>query len=134
MNNVFFFNSIQLDNDNLRKGDEITLQVLRTGKWSHPFYGEIKVTKKTINNVIENFNNKERGIELVLDENHEMDHKALGVFKELFKKEDGNVKKKDNALFARIELTKKGADMLNDGSYLYFSPEIIFGETKDEET
>jgi hypothetical protein len=36
-------------------------------------------------------------------------------------------------LFAKLELTQKGADLLNEGAYRYFSPEIVFYKT-DEET
>lgn len=36
-------------------------------------------------------------------------------------------------MFATLELTKKGAELLNEGAYKYFSPEIVF-QKKDEET
>lgn len=36
-------------------------------------------------------------------------------------------------IYAKLELTQKGADLLNEGAYKYFSPEIVFFKT-DEET
>lgn len=109
-----------------KKGDTVQIQIMRTGKWDHPLYGEFAVTTETLNNVISNFNNKKRGVKLVVDENHEDDHKALGIFQSLYQQGQ-------DALFAIIELTKRGADLLTEGAYMYFSPEIIF-EGEDEET
>lgn len=60
-----------------------------------------------MNDVLQNFESRERGIDLVVDENHEPDHKALGVFQQLY------MEGKD-ALFAVIKLTKKGADLLTE--------------------
>lgn len=90
----------------VKEGDKVDIQIMRTGKWNHPMYGEVIVTPETINDVVKNFNNNTRGIDLAVDENHEPNHKALGWYKEL--KKIG-----DNALNASIELTKMGADLIN---------------------
>lgn len=110
-----------------REGDVVTIQIMRTGKWNHPMYGEVKITKSTIDDVITNFREKKRGIDLAVDENHEENHKALGWFREVFSDDEG-----ENC-FAKIELTKRGAELLNEGAYKYFSPEIVFAK-EDEET
>lgn len=107
-------------------GDTVEIQIMRSGNWKHPMYGEIKVDATTLKEVKKNFDNNERGIELAVDENHEENHKALGWYKAL------TLKGKD-ALFATIELTKKGAELLTEGAYKYFSPEIVFKKL-DEET
>jgi hypothetical protein len=67
-----------------------------------------------------NFDNKVRGIDIAVDENHDPDHRALGRYKELY------TKNKDTELRAKIELTELGADILSKGSYKYFSPEICW--------
>lgn len=108
------------------KGDIVRVQIMRTGKWDHPSYGEVKITKKVIQDVVSNFSNRERKIDLAVDENHEPDHKALAWFRDLVTENDGN------DLYADVELTKKGADILNDGSYKYFSPEIVFHKIDEE--
>ncbi len=125
---VWFFNALEFkDKKEFKAGDVVRVQIMRTGKWEHPMYGEVKITKKTIKDVVLNFKSKKRGVELAVDENHEPDHKALAWFKELISENDGN------DLFADVELTKKGADLLNEGAYKYFSPEIVFSKL-DEET
>jgi hypothetical protein len=44
---------------------------------------------------------------LAVDENHEQNHKALWWFQELYQKGK-------TSLFAKIELTKKGAELLTE--------------------
>lgn len=107
-------------------GDQVQIQIMRTGKWQHPMYWEINITPEVLSDVKKNFDENARWIELAVDENHESNHKALGWFREL-------TKKWKDALFATIELTKKGAELMSEGAYKYFSPEIIFNKN-DEET
>lgn len=107
-------------------GDPVRIQVMRVGHWTHPIYGEIDVSKKTLSEVKRNFDNRERGIDLAVDENHEPDHKALAWYRELTIENDGT------ALYASLELTAKGAQLLNEGAYRYFSPEIIFRKVDEE--
>lgn len=123
---AWMFEEIKKQKKDFKEGDMVEIQVMRVGKWKHPNYGEVKVTEKTLENVQKNFEENKRGIELAVDENHEDDHKALGWIRKVFRQGK-------DALFASIELTKKGAQLLTDGAYKYFSPEIIFSK-KDEET
>lgn len=109
-----------------KAGDTVEIQIMRAGNWKHPMYWEIKVDAKVLKEVKQNFDNNERGIELAVDENHEGNHKALAWYRKL------TIKGKD-ALFATVELTKKGAELLTEGAYKYFSPEIVF-KKMDEET
>lgn len=109
-----------------KAGDIVDIQIMRTGKWNHPAYGEFEVTTTTLEEVKANFDNNLRGIKLAVDENHEPNHKALAWYIELYQ-----VTTED--LFAKLELTQKGADLLNEGAYKYFSPEIVFYKI-DEET
>ena len=110
----------------MKEGDKVEIQIMRTGKWQHPIYGEVVVTPEVIDGVVENFTTNQRWIDLAVDENHEPNHKALGWFRELSKKWN-------DILNASIELTKAGAELINQGAYKYFSPEIVFNK-KDEET
>lgn len=127
-NSAWFFNALDFKEDKeYKKGDIVRVQIMRTGTWQHQEYGEVKITKKIIKDIVKNFEEDARGIQLAVDENHEENHKALAWFKELIEEDEGN------ALFADVELTKKGADLLNEGAYKYFSPEIIF-HTVDEES
>ncbi len=123
---IRLFSTLSFRERTFKAGDKVDIQIMRVGAWNHQMYGKVKVTEKTLQDVVTNFEERKRGIDLAVDENHEPNHKALGWFKDLY------VKGKD-ALFASIELTKKGADLLTEGAYKYFSPEIVFKKI-DEET
>ena len=105
-------------------GDIVQIQIMRIGKWNHPEYGTFEITDKMMKEFKANFDKMERGIELAVDENHEENHRALGWFKELYIKDDG--------LFAKIKLNRKGSELLTDGAYKYFSPEFIFTKVDEE--
>lgn len=124
-NSAWFFADLSIDKE-FKAGDIVDIQIMRTGEWNHQLYGKVKVTANTIEDVVNNFKTRERGIDLAVDENHEPNHRALAWFKELYTK--GR-----DALYASLELTKEGADLLSKGSYKYFSPEIMFKHI-DEET
>lgn len=121
------FSEFSEDNKKDKKaGDVVDIQIMRVGKWNHPAYGEFSITAETLKEVKANYDANVRGIKLAVDENHEPNHKALAWYTELYQ-----VTEED--LFAKLELTQKGADLLNEGAYRYFSPEIVFYKT-DEET
>lgn len=108
-------------------GDMVEIQIMRVWKRNHPAYWKIEISSKTLSEVKSNFDNNERQIELAVDENHEPNHKALARYRELYLKDN------KNSLFAKLELTQKGADLLNEWAYKYFSPEIVF-KKQDEES
>lgn len=106
--------------------DKVDIQIMRTWKRNHSLYWEIKVDETVLTEVVKNFEEDKRWIKLAVDENHEPNHKALARYDKLYLKGK-------NALFATLELTKKGAELLNEWAYKYFSPEIYFAK-RDEET
>jgi phage I-like protein len=124
---AWFFTEFGEKGKTYAAGDTIEIQIMRVGKWEHPEYGDVEVTRQTLKEVKKNFDDKVRGIDLAVDENHEEDHKALAWYTELFFK-DGD----RDRLFARMSLTKLGADKVNNGEYRYFSPEIAFRYTDAE--
>lgn len=109
-----------------KAGDTVDIQIMRVGEWDHSEYGSFSIKPDTLTEVVDNFYSRARGIDLAVDENHEPNHRALGWFKDLY------LKGKE-ALFATIELTKEGADILSRGLYKYFSPEIIFDGYDEEQ-
>lgn len=122
---AWFFSAFEFGEGDFKEGQKVKIQIMRTGEWNHQLYGKVKVTQKVLKDVVSNFNSNQRGIDLAVDENHEPNHKALAWFRDL------HMKGKD-ALFATLELTKKGAELLTDGAYKYFSPEIVFRKTDEE--
>jgi len=123
---IWLFNEIINEFKEVKEWDKVEIQIMRIGKWQHPIYWEVKVDKTVIDWVLKNYNENMRWIDLVIDENHEPNHKALWWIKDL-------KKIWSDALFATIELTKMGADLISQWAYKYFSPELIFNK-KDEET
>lgn len=110
----------------MEEGQKVDIQIARAWKWNHPMYWKIEMSEQDLKEMKKNYDTNQRGIDLAIDENHEPNHKALGWIKDVYLKGKGE-------LFATIELTKMGAELLSKGAYKYFSPEIIFNK-KDEET
>lgn len=101
------------------------IQILRTWNWKHPVYGALKISENDLEQFKENFDNKTRGVDLAVDINHDMGHRAVGWYKEVIKEWE--------KLFAVIEWTKEGVELIKTGVYRYFSPELHF-IFQDEET
>jgi phage I-like protein/cation transport regulator ChaB len=101
--------------------DNKLVEIMRTGKWKHPNYGNLEITNNTIDNIIMNFNDRIRGVDISIDLEHgESSYKgeAAGWIKKL--------EKKDGRLLADIDWTKLGEEKLKDKIYQYFSPEFKF--------
>lgn len=122
---------IQLSEDEMNGENEmekekevniVLVPILQEGTLKHEVYGEMKITKDKLLRMKANFDNKVRGIDLVVDENHDPNHKSRGVFKELFFKNDINGMMQ---LWGQIELNPLGKELMGNQEYLYFSPEFI---------
>jgi len=110
-------------------GEETEIEVLHTGKWEHPQYGEIIITEQDIDQFIKSFKQQVRKVDLAVDQEHMPEKGAAGWFKDLWKeKEDGKVKLK-----ARVEWTPLGKELVKNGIFKYFSPEFDF-QYEDQET
>jgi len=110
----------------VKEWEQVEIQIMRKWKRNHPMYWEVKVDDSTLDDVVKNFEENKRWVDLAIDENHESNHKALWRIRKVYKKGT-------DALFATIELTKMGAELVSKWAYKYFSPEIIFN-SKDPET
>lgn len=101
------------------------VQILRTGSWDHPVYGQFKVDLIDLAQFVQNFQNNIRGVDLCVDVNHESGHRAVGWYREVYQEGD--------ALFASIEWTTEGIQYITSKQYRYFSPELYFS-FRDEES
>lgn len=104
------------------------IHVLPMGEWDHSLYGKIKVSEKDIKEFIKHFNaGIRKGVPIT--EGHEVgDEKpAIGWFKKLHKANDG--------LWATVEWTEKGKELLTQKAYKYFSPEFyrVYEDPEDHE-
>lgn len=103
------------------------IQIFKTGKFSHPVYGDFEITAQTLAEMKDNFDNRVRRVDLSVDYYHESDKAAAGWFKKLRLNEDGS------ELWAEVEFTPKASQMLRDKELRYFSPDFTF-EWSDPET
>lgn len=97
------------------------IEIMRTGKWKHPLYGLFEITNNTIDNIITNFNNKVRGVDISFDLEHgTTDHKSEAVcwVKSLIQQ--------GSSLLAEVDWTEFGKNKIKDKSFKYFSPEFKF--------
>lgn len=111
---------------------EITdkIQVVPTGKWDHPAYGEMEITTADIAEFVRNFKDKVRR-DLPITAGHDNgmnggELPAVGWFTEL---EDRGV----NGLWAYVEWLEEGKKLLQERAFKYFSPEF-YEKYADPET
>jgi len=109
--------SLMLDETQEDASKEIEIQVLKVGKFEHPDYGMLEFTPKTFETFIKNFENKVPQEHIAYDFRHRPDWGAAAWLRNLFTKEDG--------LWAKVELTKRGYESLKDKEFLYFSTEYV---------
>jgi cation transport regulator ChaB/phage I-like protein len=104
------------------------VEIMRTGNWSHPKYGNFTITENDIDGFVKHFTDNVRGIDIAIDLEHgETVHAgaAAGWVKSL--------ERSGNSLLAEIEWTDLGKNQLAENKYKYFSPEFTFSY-KDNET
>lgn len=117
-----FYYAISLSEEKNNK-----IEIMRTGKWKHNIYGLFEITNNTIDNIITNFKNKVRGIDISFDLEHgETANKGEAV---CWVK---NLVKQGNSLLAEVEWTKFGKEKIKEKSFKYFSPEFKFVYTDSE--
>lgn len=101
-----------------------TIQIARTGIWLHPWYGEMVIEDSTLQDFVDHFNAGIAGYDLSVDQEHEPSGGAAGWFRALDKRGD--------QLWAEIEWTPLGAQLLRDQVYRYFSIEYTTVHVDDE--
>jgi phage I-like protein len=106
------------------------IQVVPTGKWDHPAYGEMEITSADIARFVENFKAKVR-LDLPITAGHDNgmsggELNAIGWFTELI---DRGV----NGLWGAVKWTEEGKNLLIEGAFKYFSPEF-YEQYSDPET
>lgn len=105
------------------KSDVKEIQILRTGDFEHPVYGEIKITGDVLEKMVENFNNNVRGIDISIDYTHDNEN---GESPAAFWIKSLEIRDKDNgkALFALGEYTETGLNKIRENEYKYSSADF----------
>lgn len=111
-----------------------TIEFIKTGRWNHPFYGEIVIDKGTLEAFKENF---DRGVRkaVPIDIEHKVDEGAVGWVQNFEVIQNGEFND-DYSLMATIEWTDEGRELIKSKKYRFFSPEItdVYQNKKSEET
>lgn len=103
------------------------INVIPVGAWDHPNYGHMEITELDVAEFVRNFDAGIR-LDLPIKEGHEVDDEkpAIGWFKKL-------INKGSEGLWATVEWTEKGKELLAQKAYKYFSPEF-YQTYEDPET
>lgn len=102
------------------------VQVLRIGTFNHPKYGKFEITNQVLSEMLNNFKNNIRGIDIAFDYFHDSDKEASAWVKDLELKENGT------ELWAEVEWTPKAEKKLAERELRYFSPDFAFQWTDPE--
>lgn len=94
------------------------VQILRTGAFFHQAYGKVEVTKEMLSNMVRNFNENVRRVDLAIDYRHESDNIAAGWIRELMLFDEGE------SLWAKVQWTKNGERVLGEKEFRYLSADF----------
>lgn len=117
------YSSINLS-ENLAVAKEV--QVLRIGTFNHPKYGKFEITTQTLSEMLNNFKNNIRGIDIAFDYYHDSDKEASAWVNNLELRENGT------ELWAIVDWTPKAEKKLAERELRYFSPDFAFQWTDPE--
>ena len=92
------------------------IQIIRLGTFSHAYYGKMEITKKKLQNMIKNFNDDVRGIEIAVNYSHFSGGEAAGWITKLEMNEEG--------LFADVDWNEDGQKAVDDKKFKYISIEF----------
>lgn len=124
---------IKLSEDNDIEGITRRVQLLKTCTFYHERYGKVQITRQMFSEIIKNYEDQVRGIDVMIDYSHESDKTAAGWIKGLEEVEvqlsEGNPALgiepvTEFQLWANVEWTPKGQKTLSDKEYAYLSADF----------
>ena len=101
------------------------IQILRAGNFFHDGR-EIEVTQKDLISMVQNFSERVRGIDLMIDFSHNSEGEAAGWIKNLILSDD------KTELWAEVDWTKAGQDSLKNKAFRYISADFSFAYKDNE--
>ena len=101
------------------------VQLLRAGNFFHDGR-DIKISNHDLKNMVKNFSEKVRGIDLMIDFSHNSEGEAAGWIKNLVLSDN------DNQLWAEVDWTPSGLKSLENKAFKYISADFSF-DYKDNE-
>lgn len=108
------------------------IQLFRTGTFKKLMpngkHIQFSITKKILQEMVENFHKKVRGTDIALDFAHKSDEEAAAWFKDLILEQDG----KETNLFGDMDWTPDGHAAVSGKKFRYVSPDFAFAWTDNE--
>ena len=101
------------------------IQILRAGSFFHDGR-EIEVSQKDLISMVQNFSERVRGIDLMIDFSHNSEGEAAGWIKNLILSDD------KGELWAEVDWTKAGQDSLKNKAFRYISADFSFAYKDNE--
>jgi hypothetical protein len=91
-----------------------------TGRWNHPKFGLVEITDATLERFVDNFKKKVYQEHIPVDAEHKTKLSgAFGYYRDMKVGHEGKP-----GVWAKIELTERGKELLAAGGFRYFSPEF----------
>lgn len=119
---------IKLDEKASGDGPAVSdVQLLRVGTFYHERYGEVKITPTILSDMVKNWKNNVRKIDLAIDYKHESEDIAAGWMKKVYLSDDGQ------ELWSTVSWTPRGRKVLSDKEFRYLSADFNF-DYQDNET
>jgi len=110
----------------------VVIEILRTGKFSHPTYGVFEISNNTLSEIQRNFRNRVLDRDVSFDFNHESDLPASAWVNKLStvrRNVKGNMQQ---VLLAHVKFTPRGEEAVANADFRYFSSEFV-DNFKDKE-
>lgn len=116
---------IQLADNKKGAEDSSDIQILKTGVFSHAWYGDFEVLRTDIKKMVDNFEGHILKTDLMIDYNHDL-KEAAGWVARLYHKEDMR------ELWAEVKWTAPGKQHLADKTFRYISADFTFNHMDNE--
>jgi len=109
-----FISFIKLTDTGTDDDELVHVEMLRVGKFDHPFHGELDITPELLGGIVTNFENNVLKRDVSFDWNHDQ-KEASAWLKDL--------EIVDDVLVGSVSFTKKGTESVKEDEYGYFSIE-----------
>jgi hypothetical protein len=107
--------------DSVQQSGFKDIQLLKTATIFDHRYGQVNISPEMLNQMVHNFDEKVRGIDIMLDAGHNPDGGAYGWFKKIYTKEGEN---NSLELWGTVELTSLGQKALTEKHFGYISADF----------
>ena len=120
------FKSAVIKLDQATQGIPSRVQILKVGTFHHPNYGKFEITKEILENMVANFHENVRGIDIAIDYSHENEKEAAAWLTSLTMENEGT------ELWSEVRWTPKGQEKIENKEFRYTSSEFSLNYKDNE--